>query len=155
MDKDDQGTGRVSRRLVDVLLGLGFLGTLSGFLGTVLAYLWPMSSAGAASELLTGPEGPVAADQIGQDQGVVGRSLLGKVLVVRKGERFFGLVATCTHLGCTVAWNAQSQQVECPCHGARYDLDGRVLKGPARQPLRAVGVEPTAEGLRVRSLERV
>jgi len=41
--------------------------------------------------------------------------------------------AICTHLGCTVGkveWGYQ-----CPCHGSRFDFEGRVLRGPAPKPL--------------------
>ena len=93
-----------------------------------------------------GREGPLSAAALGEDEGVVARSNLGKVLVIRRGERLIALQATCTHLGCTVAWNSSTQQVECPCHGARYDLLGQVLRGPAREPLARLRVTAGAGG---------
>ena len=139
----------VSRRLVNALLGLGFLGVLGGMAGAVLAYLWPERSQAANSDLLMGAEGPLAPQSVGEGQGAVGRSRVGKVLVVRQGEEWIGLLATCSHLGCTVSWNSASKQVECPCHGARYGLRGEVLRGPARQSLGRVELAVDARGIHV------
>lgn len=43
--------------------------------------------------------------------------------------------ATCTHLGCLVAFNRAEQAWECPCHGSRFAPDGHILQGPAVRPL--------------------
>ncbi len=43
--------------------------------------------------------------------------------------------ARCSHLGCTVGWDAQAQEFRCPCHGGRFSSDGSVLGGPPPAPL--------------------
>jgi glycine/D-amino acid oxidase-like deaminating enzyme/nitrite reductase/ring-hydroxylating ferredoxin subunit len=49
--------------------------------------------------------------------------------------------ASCTHMRCTVSWNLTEKSWDCPCHGARYSMDGRLLNGPALQDLEYTNLE--------------
>ncbi|WGV25641.1 cytochrome b6-f complex iron-sulfur subunit [Halotia branconii] len=61
----------------------------------------------------------------------------------------WGIVDNCTHLGCTFPWNPNDNQFQCPCHGSRYDADGRVIRGPAPLPLKIVSVNLEEEYIRI------
>lgn len=56
------------------------------------------------------------------------------VFKAKNGE-LHAVSAKCTHVGCTVAWQAAPEQFVCPCHKSRFSAEGAVLNGPARAPL--------------------
>ena len=63
-------------------------------------------------------------------------AVAGLLFRTKSGE--LGAVnAVCTHAGCIVNWSAQSpaKAFGCPCHGSVFTLDGKVVQGPAEQPL--------------------
>ncbi len=58
------------------------------------------------------------------------------VFLVKTGEaEVTALDSTCTHLGCRVSWDAETQELKCPCHGGVYDATGAVKAGPPPAPL--------------------
>jgi len=40
----------------------------------------------------------------------------------------------CPHLGCKVHLPSENV-IKCPCHGSRFDKDGKAIGGPAKKPL--------------------
>ena len=40
---------------------------------------------------------------------------------------------TCPHLKCELEWNDTTKTWDCPCHGSRYDYQGRLVDNPAQQ----------------------
>ncbi len=61
----------------------------------------------------------------------------------------WGIVDNCTHLGCTFPWNPHDNQFQCPCHGSRYDREGRVVRGPAPLPLQLAHVTVEVDYIRI------
>lgn len=54
-------------------------------------------------------------------------------------KEIFIVDATCPHLGCLLHFNDMDKTWDCPCHGSRFHVDGRVVKGPANDKLRLYG----------------
>lgn len=46
------------------------------------------------------------------------------VWLVRRGGEVRAFAARCPHLGCSVGVTADHQSFECPCHHARFELNG-------------------------------
>ncbi len=40
--------------------------------------------------------------------------------------------ARCPHLGCELSWNPDEKSWDCPCHGSRFDVDGKLLDNPSK-----------------------
>ena len=88
-----------------------------------------------------GDVGDFAAIKPGEG-AVVGRGR-GKVAAYRD-ERgtLHQHSAICPHLYCIVHWNGIEKTWDCPCHGSRFDPQGKVVNGPAIVGLSPVGSEP-------------
>jgi cytochrome b6-f complex iron-sulfur subunit len=69
----------------------------------------------------------------------------GVFLVRREGETL-ALSARCTHLGCTLSYDAVSGKFRCPCHGSVFALSGERLEGPARASLQPAPLKKQEDG---------
>lgn len=59
----------------------------------------------------------------------------GPIWIRRSGAAVTALSGRCTHQGCHVQWRQDASAFVCPCHGGRYDAQGKVLQGPPPAPL--------------------
>jgi cytochrome b6-f complex iron-sulfur subunit len=123
------------RRALQLLLGGSTVGAAAAFGVPVVRYLAPLPV----------PEGERTAvlDPAELAPGEGKLLLVGGLpaIVVNTGEGWSALSAVCTHLGCIVKWKKARRQFFCPCHGGRFDAEGRVLGGPAPRPLARLEVE--------------
>jgi nitrite reductase/ring-hydroxylating ferredoxin subunit len=49
--------------------------------------------------------------------------------VVNDAGEVRALSSVCTHMGCTLHYRPEWQDLRCPCHGASFDLAGRLANG--------------------------
>lgn len=105
----------------------------------------PTSPSGRAADLAVA-QGRFAASAVSVDVSgsalatvggaVLVESVAGVFLLSRTGDQSFVAVdAVCSHQSCTITGIDGTIYV-CPCHGSRYDRNGRVVQGPATASLR-------------------
>jgi cytochrome b6-f complex iron-sulfur subunit len=69
-----------------------------------------------------------------------------QVYIVRTAAGFYAVSAVCTHLGCITQWKPEANQIACPCHGSKFQPDGKKIEGPAPAPLPHYAIALTADG---------
>jgi nitrite reductase/ring-hydroxylating ferredoxin subunit len=113
--------GALKRREFGGVLTAGALGALAG--GAVVC-VTPSTRLGV----------PIVLGPLSSFSGKLTRIFPELSIAVVRLEGGLGFVRTrCTHLGCEL--RVVGNQFVCPCHGARFSLDGRVKGGPARADL--------------------
>lgn len=67
----------------------------------------------------------------------------GDILIVQSDGRYFAVSAWCTHVRAALHdANITGQEIECPLHGALFDLEnGRALTPPAMKALKTYPVQ--------------
>jgi len=46
-------------------------------------------------------------------------------------DNYFFVSTKCPHLGCSLEWNPNELTWDCPCHGSRFDYQGKLINNPA------------------------
>jgi menaquinol-cytochrome c reductase iron-sulfur subunit len=60
----------------------------------------------------------------------------------------------CTHLGCAYHWDESNKNFLCPCHTSTFDIEGKVLSGPAPRPLDRFQVKIEGSKLLIGDLQK-
>ena len=57
----------------------------------------------------------------------------GRKIAIYKDEKGIDHIVynKCPHLGCSLTFNKVEKTWDCPCHGSRFDLDGKCIMGPS------------------------
>jgi cytochrome b6-f complex iron-sulfur subunit len=97
----------------------------------VFKYLSPLPPPRRKARL---PVGPAADFEGGKVERVEfnGRA----IYVLRGADSIVAVDAACTHLNCNVNWHEKDASFVCPCHGARFDREGKATRKPGVGALR-------------------
>ena len=138
MNHKNQGDTKVTRRS---FLGFASFGAviLSGLtaLGGIMRYSKPNVHYEESKQFKIGnPDNfPV---------GLVKKLEDKRVYVFSNPEGLHAISSICTHLGCLVAITETGFQ--CPCHGSKFNRQGKVIAGPAPRPLPWLEISQNIDG---------
>lgn len=117
--------GHYSKRTADLYTASGF--NKWGMTGAMLA-------ANILSDMVTDTDNEYA------EVFSPARSILQPQLAVNGFEAITNLLTIskkrCPHLGCALKWNNAEHTWDCPCHGSRFEENGRVINNPANGDLK-------------------
>ena len=119
------------RAMLDMVLSLLGLVTIGGLVWPAVAYILPVRKRGSSVSRVTAGKDAEWAPWEGRKVSVGGKP----VAVFRTADGYRAYSAICTHLGCIIHWEKTKREFACPCHGAIFDQDGKVVSGPAPKPL--------------------
>jgi menaquinol-cytochrome c reductase iron-sulfur subunit len=149
--------GATRRRMLAALV-IGAASAIAATLAAVAArFLGGPVPAGTPAPIAVGPEGAFASGlpvetllSYARNDAYRTEMRRDTIFVVRRPEGLLALSPTCTHLGCSVRWDAASSLFRCPCHGGTYHPDGSVAGGPPPRPLARLPIEIRAGQVYVR-----
>lgn len=83
-------------------------------------------------------------DKANENLTVKGGYVVANNIIVAqtKDGNFVAVSADCTHAGTQLVFKSADNQFYCPLHLSRFDTSGKVLVGPASQPLTQYKVTP-------------
>jgi cytochrome b6-f complex iron-sulfur subunit len=67
------------------------------------------------------------------------------VFIFSDADGLHAISNVCTHLGCLVS--ASESGFLCPCHGSKYNRDGKVIAGPAPRNLPWLDISRRVDGV--------
>ncbi len=117
--------GQYSARTPDLYVATGF-------------NKWGMTSSMVAAQILTdliqGNDSPYA--QVFSPSRSILHPQLGINAIEAIGNLLTFSTKRCPHMGCALKWNPQEHSWDCPCHGSRFQKDGKLIDGPATDDLK-------------------
>src|ERR1039458_10373853 len=126
------------RTVVSWLLGGGVAASLASFFYPVARFLDPPKVA----EVSVNEVDAGKVQDLKPNSGKIVKFGNKPAILIRVNDtEWKAFSAVCTHLNCTVQYQASSSEMWCPCHNGTYDLEGRVVSGPPPKPLEEFAVK--------------
>lgn len=125
------------RSAIDLFLGGSLVATIAAFVYPVVRYLLPPRRPSVSQDTVVAAK----TGELAPNSAKVFRFGAAPAILVNTPEgKLVALTAVCTHLACTVRFEAETETLFCPCHNGRFDLGGNVLSGPPPRPLETFAV---------------
>lgn len=81
-------------------------------------------------------------DEISNNSGSIIEVNNEKVGIYKNPKgKIYAVKPICTHLGCLLSWNHIDKTWDCPCHGSRFNYDGKNIYDPAFKDLYVYNLE--------------
>lgn len=132
------------KSFINLFLGGSLIGAVASFLYPVIRYLIPPKQSEAdVNSIVVAKVGELAPNtskvfKFGSKPGILINTTQGDLMA---------LIAVCTHLTCTVVYEADAEILFCPCHNGRFDVNGNVISGPPPAPLETLDVKIAGEDI--------
>jgi cytochrome b6-f complex iron-sulfur subunit len=150
---DEEELGVTRRQFLNRGILLTLLAGLGTFGASLLAFLWPSSTAGFGSTIGAGkladiigfmdtnkqpfyvPEARTYIQPYPKSGLPKAKKVYDDFIYAGMEQGIVALYQKCVHLGCRVPWCQSAQWFECPCHGSKYNRVGEKRDGPAPRGL--------------------
>ena len=94
-------------------------------------FTWAMSASKIIADMI---EGKKTTTLTNPQRFIIKKKLFSNIL--NSVKNLVNLKKTrCSHLGCALHYNETDGVWECPCHGSRFDIAGKVIDGPATKDI--------------------
>jgi Rieske Fe-S protein len=137
MSEQDQASNPGRRNFIAIAAAgtVGIMGATATAMGT--GFLYPVARK-PPSPLFVCLESEVPAGDPMELTDLLGRKVL---LMHQPGGGLIAVSTVCSHLGCTVYYRPEQKVFDCPCHGGKFDHEGKPIAGPPQTPLARFPVE--------------
>ena len=153
----------MKRRKILTWLGLGFglswfSNTLTGCSENSTTGTGEMTNQATSSSASTvNPEGYLkvgSTQELKTQQRLIFEQDNGDSLLVIQNKddaaKVYAVDSRCSHRGCQVDWNADTQEIVCPCHGSTFKANGEAIAGPTKEPLKSFDAKIEGEDILVK-----
>ncbi|GAQ95022.1 cytochrome b6-f complex iron-sulfur subunit [Thermodesulfovibrio aggregans] len=139
---ENDSLGNQKRRLFLKKI-INFLFLITGFMFVIvsLVSLKPKNPKNRAYKFFEIAQDKIPKEGVRKIDIVIEKEKSLKIFLVKQENSIIALSPVCTHLGCLVNFDRTMNEFVCPCHGGRYDIQGRVIKGPPKENLHRLPVK--------------
>lgn len=130
------------KKFFEWLLGIGGLGVAFVMAFPLIKFVNPPTRSSEGGEWV---DAGLASDIATAGSVSILSSIGEPLLVINKGpDNIVALEKACPHLGCMVEF--AEGELLCPCHGAKFTLDGELIGGPSPRGLKRFEVQMRPDG---------